>query len=165
MVEVTPHTAIMLGKSEYCIILLKERSGPRLLPLWVRVKRAQPILLWLKKVPLSRPRTHDLVADVTHKLGAELVRVTMYGIEQGALLSRMIVHKDDEEIAFECASSDAIAVAIKAGIPIMVSDKIMRLAAYESRHSEAETSTTVSGEEEKLAVYRDFVEGLDLSGL
>ncbi len=165
MVEVTPHTAIMLGKSEYCIILLKERSGPRLLPLWVRVKRAQPILLWLSKVPLSRPRTHDLVTDVTHKLGAELVRVTMYGIEQGALLSRMIVHKDDEEIAFECASSDAIAVATKAGVPIMVSDEIMHVAGYKPRHSKGETSTVSEKEEEKLAVYRDFIEGLDLSGL
>ncbi len=165
MVEVTAHTAIMLGKSEYCIVLLKERDGPRLLPLWVSVQRAQPILLWLKKVPLSRPRTHDLVAEVTHKLGGELVQVTMYGIEQGALLSRVIVHKDDEEIAFECASSDAIALAIKTGVPIMVSDQIMRLAAYESRHSEAKTSMTVSEEEEKLAVYRDFIEELDLNGL
>ncbi|MGB3904886.1 MAG: bifunctional nuclease family protein [Anaerolineae bacterium] len=166
MVEVTPHTVLGIGKSEWCIVLFKEADGPRLLPIWMRAYRAQPIVLWMKSIRLGRPQTHDLFIEVVEKLGAELIRIAVYGVEQGALLSRLILHKSDEQIALECRSSDGIAVALKKGIPITVADEIMEVAGFRPQQSRTEGAAAQSdGEEEELTAFKDFVEGLDLNGL
>jgi len=166
MVEVTPQTVIMVGESRYCMVLLKERDGSRLLPIGMRVHRAQPIVLWMKGIRLGRPQTHDLFIEVVEKLGAELIGIAVYGVEQGALLSRVILHKSDEQIALECRSSDGIAVALKKGIPITVADEIMAVAAFRPQQSSTDGAGAESDEEEeKLTAFRDFIDGLDLNGL
>jgi len=118
----------------------------------------------MKSIRLARPRTHDLFIEVAERLGGELLRVAMYAVEKGTLLSRVILLKGDGEIAVQCGASDAIAVAITKDIPIVVADEIMRVAGFTSRQSKVEASTTESEEEDKLAAFRDFIEGLDLSG-
>lgn len=165
MLEVTPHTVVGIGESEYCLLLLKEKDGPRLLPVWMRAHRAQPIVLCMNKVRLARPQTHDLFINVCEKLGARLVRGTVYDVEEGGLMSRILMEKDGEQITLECSASDGIAMAAKKGIPITVSDEIMPMAGFRPAKRKAGASETRSREEEKLAVWRDFIEGLDLNGL
>jgi len=164
MLEVTPHTVIAVGESEYCMVLLKDRTRSRYLPVWMRVQRAQPIVLWMQGIRPVRPRIHDLFVEVAEQLGVKLVRAMIYGVEDGTLLSRVILHKDDEEIALECRASDAIAVAVTRSVPITVAEEIMRLAGFGPQRYEAST-TDAEDEEDKLAVFRDFIEGLDLGDL
>jgi bifunctional DNase/RNase len=166
MLEVTPHAVLGTEKSEWCIVLLKEAEGRRLLLIWMRAYRAQPIVLWMKSIRPGRPQTHDLFIEVVEKLGAELIRIAVYGVEQGALLSRVILQKSDEQITLECSSSDGIAVALKKGIPITVADEIMEVAGFRPQQSRTEGATAQSeGEEDELTAFKDFVEGLDLNGL
>jgi bifunctional DNase/RNase len=120
----------------------------------------------MKSIRVGRPQTHDLFIEVVEKLGAELIRIAVYGVEQGALLSRVILHKSDEQIALECRSSDGIAVALKKGIPITVADEIMEVAGFRPQQSRTEgAAAQCDGEEEELTAFKDFVEGLDLNGL
>ncbi len=167
MIEVTPHTVVKVGQSEYCMVLLKETNGQRLLPVWMRVHRAQPIVLWMNNLKQERPRTHDLFVDVVEKLGVSLAGVTIYGMESGALLCRIMLHHDDEEITLECRASDAIAVAIAKGVPIRVADEIMAAAGFTPRSEKAQTSATMSEEDvdRELSVFKDFIDGLDLDDL
>ncbi len=166
MVEVTAHTVLSVGESGYCVVLLKEKGGSRYLPVWVRVHQAQPIALWMQNVRLGRPHTHDLLLELADKLGLKLVGVNIYDVEKGALLSRIILRKHGEEIALECRASDAIAVAVKKGVPITVTEEIIRIAGIVVRHEQVESS--VSGPEQqgdRLSAFRDFIESLDLDGL
>ncbi len=166
MVEVTAHTVLSVGESDYCVVLLKEKGGPRYLPVWVRMHQAHPIALWMQKVRLGRPHTHDLFIELADKLGLKLVRVSMYDVEKGALLSRIILRKHDKEIALECRASDAIAVAVKKGVPITVAEEIIRTAGIVVRHEQVEASVTESEQQQdKLSAFRDFIESLDLDGL
>lgn len=166
MLEVTPHTVVGIGESEYCLLLLKEKDGPRLLPVWMRAHRAQPIVLCMNKVRLARPQTHDLFINVCEKLGARLVRGTVYDVEEGGLMSRILMEKDGEQITLECSASDGIAIAAKKGIPITVADEIMEVAGFRPQQSRTEGAAAQSdGEEEELTAFKDFVEGLDLNGL
>jgi len=166
MLEVTPHTVVGIGESEYCLLLLKEKDGPRLLPIWMRMRRAQPIVFWMKGIKLRRPQTHDLFVEVAERLGLKLVRACLYGIEKGVLLSSVVLRQDGEEISLACNASDAITVAITKEIPITVADEIMQVAGFKPEERRAETSLSESEEdEEKLAVWREFIEGLDMDGL
>jgi bifunctional DNase/RNase len=166
MLEVTPHTVVGIGESEYCLLLLKEKVGQRLLPIWMRTRRAQPIVLWMKGIKLRRPQTHDLFVEVAERLGLKLIRVSLYGIEKGVLLSSVVLRQDGEEISLECNASDAITVAITREIPITVADEIMQVAGFWPGGRRAETSVSEPDEEEQeLAVWREFIETLDLNGL
>jgi len=166
MLEVTPHTVVGIGESEYCLLLLKEKDGPRLLPIWMRTRRAQPIVFWMKGMKPRRPQTHELFAEVAERLGLKLVRASLYGIEKGVLLSSVVLLQDGQEISLECNASDAITVAITREIPITVEDEIMRVAGYWPGGRTSDTSVTEAVEEEqKLAVWREFIETLDLDGL
>ncbi len=166
MVEVVPHTVVRLGESEYCMMVLKERDGTRYLPIWMTLRRAEPIVLCMQEIRPSRPRTHDLFMEVARRLGGRLVGVSMYGVEKGIALSRVALSKEGKQIALECSAGDAIALALKEGVPISASDEIMRKAAVALRHGEIGMSAAQSEEdEEKLAVFRDFIDSLDLTGL
>jgi len=120
----------------------------------------------MKGISLRRPQTHDLFVEVAERLGLKLVRASLYGIEQGVLLSSVVLRQDGEEISLACNASDAITVAITNRIPITVADEIMQVAGFKPGERRAETSLTEYEEdEEKLAVWREFIEGLDMDGL
>jgi hypothetical protein len=162
MLEVTPHTVVGIGESAYCLLLLKEKDGARLLPIWMRMRGAQPIVFWMKGIELRRPQTHDLFVEVAERLGLKLVRASLYGIEKRVLLSSVVLRQDGEEISLACNASDAITREI----PITVADEIMQVAGFKPGERRAETSLTEYEEdEEKLAVWREFIEGLDMDGL
>jgi bifunctional DNase/RNase len=164
MLEVTPHTIVGIGESEYCLLLLKEKDGPRLLPIWMRMRRAQPVVFWMKGIKLRRPQTHDLFVAVAERLGLKLVRASLYGIEKGVLLSSVVLDQDGDEMSLACNASDAITVAITREIPITVADEIMRVAGFKPEERRAGASQTQSEEEQGLAVWREFIEGLDMDG-
>lgn len=166
MVEVTPHTVIMVGESQYCMVLLKGRDGSRMLPIWMRVHRAQPIILWLRGMRLRRPQTHDLFIEMAEKLGGELVHAALYQVKEGVLHGRLVLCRDGQEISLNCAASDAIVLATKKGVPITVADEIMEVAGFIPEPSLSEGAPSQSdGKAERLSAFRDFIEQLDLRGI
>lgn len=166
MAQVRPHAILRVGKSDRCVLLLRERDGPRYLPILTRLQQAEPIGLCMQRAKLARPRTHDLLVNVAEKLGAEVVRATLYGVKDGIALSRLVLNKDGRDIALECRLSDAISVAMRKGVPITVADEIMRAATIEHRTHRGDPTAVESVEVgEELDAFRDFVETLDLDGL
>lgn len=164
--EVTPHTVIMAGESQYCMVLLKERDGSRILPIWMRVHRAQPIILWLRGMRSRRPQTHGLFIQMAEKLGGELVQAALYQVKEGVLQARVELCRDGQEISLNCAASDAIVLATKKGVPIAVADEIMEVAGFIPEPSLSEGAPSQSdGKVERLSAFRDFMEELDLRGI
>ncbi|NIN97593.1 MAG: hypothetical protein GTN93_21085, partial [Anaerolineae bacterium] len=130
VVEVTPHTVILVGDSQYCMVLLKESDGSRMLPIWMRVHRAQPIILWLRGKRLRRPHTHELFIQMAEKLGGELVQAALYQVKEGVLQGRLVLSRESQEISLMCMASDAIVLATKKGVPITVAHEIMEMAGF-----------------------------------
>lgn len=107
-------------------LILKERDGGRRLPIVIGQFEAQSIALELEKVKPSRPLTHDLVKNILDSLGFSVLEVVINELREGTFHARLII--DSQEI--DSRPSDAIAIAVRYGVPIYVSEEVMDEASY-----------------------------------
>ena len=112
------------------VVILKDDTYRRWLPIVVGPAEAQAIALQLEKVTPPRPMTHDLLVNVINGLDAELKRIevnklvkTAHG-ESGTYHARLVLSGNGEEIEVDSRPSDAIAIAVRMNCPIYVADDI-----------------------------------------
>jgi len=107
-------------------LILKETNGNRRLPIIIGAFEAQSIALEMEGIKPPRPLTHDLMKTIIDSLGVELSEVTISELKDGTFYAKLIF--DGQEI--DSRPSDAIALAVRAGVPIFVSEKVMEDAAF-----------------------------------
>ena len=115
-------------------LILKELNGPRRLPIIIGAFEAQSIALEMEGIKPPRPLTHDLMKSIIDTLGGALNDVTINELKDGTFYARLGM--DTQEI--DSRPSDAIALAVRYGVPIFVSDKVMEEAAFIPENDEAE---------------------------
>jgi len=162
MIEVELFSVMSVRQANHWVIVLKEKAGPHYLPIWTGSLEARPILLWMGGVTLQRPMTHDLLLTAVERLGAKVTKVVMYGLEKQIVLARIILDKDGQEVALDCRPSDAIALAVRRGIPILVAHEIMQKAGVVLLQRGAETRNT-SQDDDRLTVFREFINSLEMN--
>jgi len=119
-------------------LILKELNGPRRLPIIIGAFEAQSIALEMEGIKPPRPLTHDLMKSIIDTLGGALNDVTINELKDGTFYARLGM--DTQEI--DSRPSDAIALAVRYGVPIFVSDKVMEEAAFIPDTDEAEKTAT-----------------------
>lgn len=119
-------------------LILKELNGPRRLPIIIGAFEAQSIALEMEGIKPPRPLTHDLMKSIIDTLGGALNDVTINELKDGTFYARLGM--DTQEI--DSRPSDAIALAVRYGVPIFVSDKVMEEAAFIPDTDEAEKNAT-----------------------
>jgi uncharacterized protein len=107
-----------------CIIFLEEMSGNRLLPIWIGITEGQAIAIRFSGIVLPRPLTHDLLLATIKTLGYNVEKVVICDIKENTFYARIHIKKGASEHALDSRPSDAIAVAVRAGCPIFVEDKV-----------------------------------------
>ena len=107
------------------IILLKDEDGQLCLPIWIGVPEASSISSSLKSVEPERPMTHDLLCQVIEELGAKLHRVYIHDIEENTFFARLELFRGEEILSVDSRPSDAIALAVRTGAPLLVSRKVL----------------------------------------
>lgn len=107
-----------------CIIFLEELSGSRLLPIWIGITEGQAIAIRFSGIVLPRPLTHDLLLAAIQKLGYSVGRVVICDIKENTFYAKIHIHKGNTSYALDSRPSDAIAVAVRAGCPVFVEDKV-----------------------------------------
>jgi bifunctional DNase/RNase len=115
-------------------LILKELNGPRRLPIIIGAFEAQSIALEIEGIKPPRPLTHDLMKNLIDLLGGELVDVYINELRDGTFFARL--NLDTQEI--DSRPSDAIALAVRYGVPIYVSEKVMTEASFLSEGEEEE---------------------------
>jgi uncharacterized protein len=115
-------------------LILKETSGPRRLPIIIGAFEAQSIALEMEGIKPPRPLTHDLMKNLIDLLGGELIDVLISDLRDGTFFAR--INLDTQEI--DSRPSDAIAIAVRYGAPIYVSEKVMAEASFVSEGGEDE---------------------------
>lgn len=129
------------------IVLLRESDGTRYLPIWVGAVEATAIAYAQQGVVPPRPLTHDLMLDVITSLGATLTEVTITALTDGVFYA---------ELAFASGSrvsarpSDAIALAVRAGVPIVSADDVLDAAGIELPDDEPS--------EDEVERFREFLD-------
>jgi bifunctional DNase/RNase len=107
-------------------LILKEVNGPRRLPIIIGAFEAQSIALEMEGIKPPRPLTHDLMKTIIDTLGVGLTDVFINELRDGTFYARLSL--DSQEI--DSRPSDAIALAVRFGVPIFVADKVMDEAAF-----------------------------------
>jgi len=164
MVEVEIDSIRVSLMSQQRIVILKERNSERFLPIWIGPYEAEAITLSLQEVEVTRPLTHDLLRNILQELGAEMIQVNITSLQDDVFYARIILSIDGREISIDSRPSDAIALAVRAHIPVFIAEEVMNEAA-------STPETNIEGEEiegdpdERLDVFKDFVETLNLDDL
>ena len=110
------------------IVLLKELDGPRYLPIWLGAAEATAIAFAQQEVLPPRPLTHDLFKDVLMQLGAKLNNVYLTELKDGVFYAQL---NFEEGPAISARPSDAIALALRIGAPILASEDLLNEAGIE----------------------------------
>jgi bifunctional DNase/RNase len=110
----------------YEFVLLEDERG-RQLPIWIGKCEAINIQFKLQAVDMPRPMTHDLVCHGIEKLGGRVLRLLIDDAWQNVFYAKLCVARgeSEEEIQVDCRPSDGLAVALRAGAPILVRDDVL----------------------------------------
>ena len=119
-------------------LILKEVEGNRRLPIIIGAFEAQSIALEIEGIKPPRPLTHDLMKNILESLDTELTEITISELKEGTFFA--LLSFDNQEI--DARPSDAIALAVRFGVPIFVAEKVMDEAAFLPESEDQEASTT-----------------------
>ena len=157
------------------IVVLREKEADRYLTIWIGADVADAIAFRLQDVTAARPQTHDLFLKMLEELGGKVEAVVVNDLREDTFYANIQVRRGEDLIEIDSRPSDAIAIAVRAGVPIYVADEVMDRAGIvldedgepvEGAGEGGERPAPPSAEElEKLSAFRDFVAGLDLDDL
>ena len=126
MVEVTVIGLSLDAETRSPMLILRERDANTILPIWIGAMEALSISLALGKVPMPRPLTHELMLNAFAKLNASLVSVRIYQMSQGVFHSELDILSGGKNLKLDARPSDAVALALRVGAPILVPEKTLR---------------------------------------
>ena len=109
------------------VVILQERDGPRVLPIWIGPGEASAIAMELAGVKFSRPLTHDLLKQVIVGLGGELRRVLITAVRDNTYFAELHIHRAGDVIQVDARPSDSIAVALRLKAPTFTSRDLLDL--------------------------------------
>ena len=121
-------TVIRLGldsSTNSFVVILQEREGSRLLPIWIGRPEAEAIAAHLQGIKRERPLTHDLIKTLLLGLGADVRRVAITRVEDRTYFAELQLAKGAELLAIDARPSDSIAIALRCSAPIFAAEELL----------------------------------------
>jgi uncharacterized protein len=146
MIEVTVQSLGLDRSSNTPVVILQERDGPRVLPIWIGPGEASSIAMELAGMNFSRPLTHDLFASAINGLGGALKRVNITKVVENTYYAEMIITRDGELFSLDARPSDSIAIALRMNASIFTTDDLLEHTSIEI----SEASDFEAGDMEEL---------------
>jgi hypothetical protein len=122
MIEVTVSRLGLDATSQAFVVVLEEKGGERVLPIWIGRPEAEAIAAHLNGVERERPMTHDLAAAMVGGLGGLLRRVQVTRVVKGTYHAELHLTRGGAPTVVDARPSDAIAIALRLAAPIFVAD-------------------------------------------
>ena len=107
------------------IVILRNKEGQRVLPIWVGILEANAIALQIENVSTPRPMTHDLLRNVIQDLKASVQKVVVCDLQENRFYALFYLALDGDTVAIDARPSDAIALALRTRAPIFVEDTVL----------------------------------------
>ena len=170
MIEMVVDSVRVSLTNQQRIIVLKEKVSERFLPIWIGPYEAEAITLALQELEVARPQTHDLIRNILAGLKARLVRVEVSALREDVYYGNLVIEVNEEIVMVDSRPSDALALAVRYHVPILVAAEVLDQAAILPENdiqdgigSEGdETAADISSESsDRLSVFEDFLEQLD----
>lgn len=131
----------------YALILIEE-NGDRRIPIIIGGFEAQAIVIKLENLDPPRPLTHDLFKRFADEFNISVIEVMIYKLEEGVFFSRLVCNNGEKEYSIDSRTSDAVALALRFGCPIYISEDILEKAGITI--SPSDSDTPASGEMDNL---------------
>jgi bifunctional DNase/RNase len=126
------------------VVLLQEKDGDRILPIWIGRAEAESIAAHLDGVLRERPMTHDLARSLIVALGGELQSVNITRVQDGTFFAEMHLIRGTAKHVVDSRPSDSIAIAVRLGAPIFAAEEL--LAEYEPPPGDSDDASEQQGD-------------------
>ena len=158
------------------VVILKENDSDRYLPIWIGPAEADAIAVKLQDLSVPRPLTHDLLREVIDKMGGSIRHILVNDLQNDTFYATITIEVNGAQEDIDCRPSDAVALAVRAQVPIFASEAVLDKAGIqldkegnrltppgEEVRSSGERRTEVKEEElEGMSAFTDFIDSLDL---
>ncbi|HXE71173.1 MAG TPA: bifunctional nuclease family protein [Candidatus Nitrosotenuis sp.] len=132
------------------VVILKDLEGRRHLPILIGPFEATAIALALEGTQVPRPLSHDLMKSIIESLHARVERIVIHDIRENTFYAKVVLVSDGETLEIDARPSDSIALALRTGSPIYVSEQIIL----------AETQEDAKGDDQEMREFKKFIENL-----
>lgn len=139
MIEVLVSRLGLDSATNSYVVVLQERGGTRLLPIWIGQPEAESIVRHMHNVKGMRPLTHDLVRNLIVGMGAQLKRVHITRVEKSTYYAELQIQRGETLVHIDARPSDSIAIALRLAAPIYAADELMVEPAEEEDDDGGET--------------------------
>lgn len=135
------------------IVVLNDLENRRALPIWIGSAEASSIIRKIENIPSSRPMTHDLFLDFSLQTGFEIQKVEINDVDDQTYFSTIYLYNEElkKEVQIDARPSDAIAIAIRADVPIYVTVNVL---------ASGVVSTDAQKDEEEAAEFKNFIKDI-----
>lgn len=180
MIEVVIDSVRVSLTNQQRIVVLREVNDERYLPIWIGPYEAEAITIALQEIEVARPQTHDLLKNILTTLNARLLRIEIVSLKEDVYYGNLVVEVDGRTVYIDSRPSDALALAARAHVPILVAKEVMDAAGVmpeedlQNQHPTppAAPLRPTSGDEpdveassDRLSVFEDFLQNLDVDDL
>jgi len=175
MIEMSIDSIRMSLMNYQRVVILKEKEAERYLPIWIGPAEADSIAVKLQDVSVPRPLTHDLLRSVIDALGGVVASIIVCDLRNDTFYAKIILSVEGENLEIDSRPSDAIALAVRVGVPIYTEETVLDKAGILlDRESgkpfpatgEGGAKGKVSDEElGRMSAFVDFIDTLNLEDL
>ena len=170
MVEMTVESVRINLATQQRVVILKATKQERYLFIWIAQAEAYAIAVELQGTTSPRPLTHDLLKNVISELGAKIVSIVISDLIDEIYYARIVLDIAGRYVEVDSRPSDAIALAVRAKIPIYVEDSVLENAGVALEQNEerqtplpkSEPKSEKETDQDNLDAYRDFINSLDV---
>jgi len=121
------------------LVLLRDPEEMNFLPIWIGIFEAASIAMELQGVHPPRPMTHDLLKSIIEKFNAKVSKIIINDVKEGTFYATIeLESQDGKKTIIDSRPSDAIALAVRTGTPIFVSEVVMMQAKLVNAEKDAE---------------------------
>ena len=151
MIEVVVSRLGVEPGSQSYVVVLQEKGGSRLLPIWIGQAEAESIVMHMHQMKRSRPLTHDLCKNVIKAMGVNLKRVQITHVKENTYFAELHLERGGTVVVVDARPSDSIAIGLRMEAPIFAADELLMTAEEEAEQSTTEPNLTASGDAELTA--------------
>ena len=168
MIEVNIDSIRVSLMSQHRVAILKDDVSNRYLPIWIGPCEADSITVELQDMEMARPLTHDILARIIADLGGEISHVTIKELRNDVFYAYIMINQQGKKLEIDSRPSDAMALAVRAQVPIYVEEQVMEKASITPEDNIVDQYNDLTNEPENdgnLSAFSDFVDTLDLDDL
>src|SRR6478672_11138007 len=141
------------------VVILQEKGGARLLPIWIGQPEAESIVIEMNKLKRERPLTHDLCKNLIIGMGGTLRKVHITKVENRTFYAELHIARSTGAVSIDARPSDSIAIALRFEAPIFAQEALLTALLLDEAQAESETIAE-AGDEMNAEQLKQYLENL-----